>query len=139
MKLITGSDIVAALLASFVCSPVFLASQYIFTWDPSNNLFEDFIKSTAYFIAGSIALQIYTYPITLAIVLFIGVPLHIFMRLCGIQRYRFIGLMGGPIVAVYTLRQLYYENVEVAWLLICCGACVSATYAYLSKKFNTSR
>ena len=131
MKLLTKSDLRAALLASFISGPVFWFGHYIF--EPNALLNEQWWV----ILIGPIYWQAFTYPVSFIGLVVAGMPCHALLRLIRIHSYIAIGLLGAPLVILineFGMSEGIYDQITIQF--ISCGAAVSALYAVLSKKFN---
>ena len=131
MKLLTKEDLRAALFASLISAPVFWFGGYFFNGIPI--LGEDWWLV----FVGPIFWEVFTYPIALAGLLFLGMPCHALLRYFSINSYLLLGLLGAPLmVGFHEIVFINGEYDQITILFISCGAGVSAMYAALSKKFN---
>ena len=134
VNIVTRKDLAACFIASLVSGPVFVWLGNIFTPPPQ-------VMSDPLWVIVLVLpflVQIYTYPVTIVGMLFIGLPVHaIIKRLFG-GSYLLLGLSGGPVVWLIMLFFNIGESSDgFLWLFVACGAAVSACYALLCKQFAT--
>ncbi|NVK30326.1 MAG: hypothetical protein HWE20_04950 [Gammaproteobacteria bacterium] len=131
MNILTREDLRAAAFASFVAGPAFWFSRYMF--EPKAIFNEEWWAA----FVGPVFWQAFTYPVSIAGIVLLGMPCHAFLRYVGINSYVFIGLLGAPLVVCvneFLFSDGAYDQITLQFIF--CGASVSAFYAALSKKFN---